>query len=83
MARGVSSGPGPRSSADRLGRVVAPGDQGWSASLHSSGRRTRPESTDDPILAVFGLRNKEICQFFEANFAMRNKGLRQRGEVID
>ena len=83
MAQGVSSGPGPRSSADRLGRVVAPGDQGWSASLHSSGRRTRPESTDDPILAVFGLRNKEICQFFKANFAMRNKGLRKKGEVID
>lgn len=83
MARGVSPGPGPRSSADRLGRVVAPGDQGWSASLHSSGRRTRPESTDAPILAGFGAGNKEFSKISHVNFAMRNKGLRERGEVID
>jgi len=83
VARSESSGPGPRSSADRLGRVVAPGDQGWSASLHFIRAKDSPEPTDSPILPGFGLSQQRKLFNWESDFAMRNKDLRQRGEVID
>ena len=83
MARSESFGPGPRSSADRLGRVVAPGDQGWSASLHFTRMKDSSESTDAAILPGFGLSQQENWPCRRSNFAMRNKGLRKRGEVID
>lgn len=60
MARSASFEPGPRSSADRLGRVVAPGDQGWSASLHFFRTKDSPGSTDVLILPGFSRLNKEI-----------------------
>lgn len=75
MARSVSSGSGPRSSADRLGRVVAPGDQGWSASLHFFRAKDSSGSTDVLILPGFSLVNKEIQAQFDPDFCDAQQGL--------
>jgi len=75
VARSASFGPGPRSSADRLGRVVAPGDQGWSASLHFFRAKDSSGSTDGLILPGFSLVNKEIQARFDKGFCDAQQGL--------